>query len=205
MFSKFKNMDDAFQQVRLLALCVILVAGMISGLSIWLSYRYAERGANRIYLLSSGKVLEALASSRRDNLAVEARDHIRVFEQLFFGLEPDEKLIAAHMARAFYLADGSAKKLADNLKESGFLTGIISGNVSEELQVDSVALDFGQYPYAFVTMGTETLTRTTTVTTRTLVARGWLREVERSDNNPHGFLIERFEVMENKDLNVKNK
>jgi hypothetical protein len=43
------------------------------------------------------------------------------------------------------------------------------------------------------------------VVTRDLVTEGWLREVNRSDNNPHGFLIERWAIIENRDLKVEQR
>ena len=38
-----------------------------------------------------------------------------------------------------------------------------------------------------------------------LITEGNLRNVSRSDNNPHGFLIERWNTIENKDLAVENR
>ena len=37
------------------------------------------------------------------------------------------------------------------------------------------------------------------------ITEGFLRNVARSDNNPHGFLIERWRVLENKDLKTLNR
>jgi hypothetical protein len=39
---------------------------------------------------------------------VEARDHVKTFHQLFIYLDPDNKVILANLAKALYLADGSA-------------------------------------------------------------------------------------------------
>jgi hypothetical protein len=41
--------------------------------------------------------------------------------------------------------------------------------------------------------------------TRDLVTEGWLRNISRSDNNPHGFLIERWNTIDNRDLKVENR
>ena len=42
--------------------------------------------------------------------------------------------------------------------------------------------------------------RSSSVTERSLVTTCRLRNVTRSDNNPQGFIIEGFEITENKDL-----
>ena len=132
----------------------------------------AERGQDRVYVLTSGKVLEALASDRKENIPVEARDHIRSFHEYFFTLAPDEKVINANLARALYLADGSAKELYDNLKENGFYAGIVSGNINQEIAVDSITLDMGTYPFYFRCRATQRIIRPTTLVTRELVTEG---------------------------------
>jgi hypothetical protein len=53
------------------------------------------------------------------------------------------------------------------------------------------------YPYAFKAFAVEKLTRADSTTRRPLVTQGFLRNVGRSDNNPHGFLIEHWQVISN--------
>jgi conjugative transposon TraK protein len=174
----------------------------------YMFYRASEeisRAQQRIYVLAGGKVLEALASERRENLPVEARDHVRMFHWLFFTLDPDEKVITENLTRALYLADNSANRVYKNLKEKGYYSDVISSNISERVTVDSVLVDMSAAPYYFRCYGTETLTRTTSVVTRELLTEGYLREVSRSDNNPHGFLIERWAILSNRDLKTEAK
>ena len=44
--------------------------------------------------------------------------------------------------------------------------------------------------------------RESSLTERSLVTRCRLLNAVRSDNNPHGFIMESFEITENKDLNT---
>src|SRR4051812_32043552 len=107
MFQKERNIETAFQLIRLF--CIMLMGGcltMTTLISIS-SLRAAERARQSVYILSAGKALEAFASDRKENIPVEARDHIRTFHQLFFTLAPDEKVINTNITRALYLADGS--------------------------------------------------------------------------------------------------
>ena len=203
MFNKTRNIESAFQLVRLF--CIVVVLGSLGSMVfvVTRSMRSVERARQTVYVLSAGKVLEALASDRKENIPVEAKDHIRAFHQLFFTLAPDEKAIGANITRALYLADGSAKKLYDNLKENGYYAGIIAGNVSQSILVDSISLDMDSYPFYFRCWATQQIVRPTSVVTRSLVTEGWLRNCGRSDNNPHGFLIERWRTVENRDLRVE--
>jgi conjugative transposon TraK protein len=189
--------------MRAFTALVVVGSLLLSGFVCWLAYRVMARAEERIYILASGKALEAVARDRKDNVEVEARDHIRVFHELFFSLDPDEKVINSHLGRALYLADGSAKRQYDDLKESGYYSGIISGNISQEISIDSVHLDMSSYPYYFRCYGTEKIIRPSSLVTRDLLTEGWLRNISRSDNNPHGFLIERWTILDNRDLKVE--
>ena len=205
MFKKFKSMDEAFRQVRWLSLGAMVLSAGITVCALWRSLAAVAMADRRIYVLSNGKVLEAIAGDREANLPVEARDHLKTFHRLFFNLDPDEKAIRSGMGRALYLADGSAKALYDDEVEKGYISGLISGNISQSVVLDSIWLDMNSEPYAFRCLGLETLTRATSVTTRTFVSEGFLRSVARSDNNPHGLLIERLEVVENRELKTQNR
>jgi conjugative transposon TraK protein len=200
-----KNIEDSFQHIRLLSI-ILIVACFSSGILIaWLSFRMVQQAQSKVYILSSSKALEALASDRKDNIPVEARDHIRSFHQYFFTLDPDEKVITVNITRALYLADASAKRLYDNLKENGYYAGIISGNISQQITIDSIDLDMQRYPFHFRCFAIQKIIRPSTIVTRSLITEGWLRNTSRSDNDPHGFLIERWSTLENKDLKAESR
>ncbi|HVM86864.1 MAG TPA: conjugative transposon protein TraK [Puia sp.] len=203
MFSKAKHIDTAFRHVRGFSLVLIVACTLVCLYAIYSNHRTTLAAQQRIYILANGNVLEAYAADRKDNLPVEARDHIRMFHHYFFTLDPDEKVITSNITRALYLADGSAKKQYDNLKESGYYINIVSGNISQQVIIDSIYVNTDSYPFYFKCIGKEKLVRTTSMVTRSLITEGFLRNVERSDNDPHGFLIERWQVIENKDLKTE--
>jgi len=205
MFKKMKNIETAFQHVR--AFTIVLIIGNFITLCYYEFSRekFIAAAQNKVYILYNGKALEAFAIDRKDNLAVEARDHIKMFHELFFTLDPDDKVIQSNLTKALYLADESAKKEYDNLSENGYFANIIAGNISQRIQVDSVLVDVNSYPYNFKCYATQKIIRTTSTVTRALVTEGELRNVSRSDNNPHGFLIQRWITLENKDLKIVNR
>lgn len=204
MFQHFKNIDSAFKHIKLFSYLLIVACVAITCFSVYQSYRNSADFRSHIYVLANGKALEAIAQDRRDNIPVELRDHIKVFHETFFNLDPDEKQIQASISKALYLADGSAKTAYDNLREAGYYNNLVSGNISQQVTVDSIRLDMNSYPYGFTCFATEKLVRSTSTTTRSLVTQGFARNVSRSDNNPHGFLIERWETIKNQDEQVKN-
>ncbi|MBN8783879.1 conjugative transposon protein TraK [Terrimonas sp.] len=205
MFKKMKNIDTAFRHVRSFTLVVIIGCVLICCFALYKSFSLVSQMQSKIYILANGKALEAYASERKDNIPVEAKDHVKTFHKLFFTLDPDDKAITANITKALYLADGSAKRAYDDLKENGYYAGLISGNVNQTIVVDSVAVDINEYPYKFRCYATQSIVRPTSITTRSLVTDGALRNVSRSDNNPHGFLIERWSTIDNRDLKTVSR
>lgn len=205
MFRQAKNIDSAFRQLRLFSILVIISCCLITCYVIYTCYKSTAAVQSRIYILANGKALEAFAGDRKENIPVEARDHVKMFHTYFFSLDPDDKVIQSNINKALYLADASAKRVYESLKENNYYTGIISGNVSQEITVDSVWINMKVYPYYFRCFATEKITRITTITTRSLITEGYLRNVSRSDNNPHGFLIEKWNTIQNKDLKTENR
>jgi conjugative transposon TraK protein len=205
MFQKAKNIDTAFKQVRLFTVIIVISSISFAAYVSYKSYELVREVQSHIYILSNGKVMEAFAADRKNNIPVEARDHVKIFHTYFFTLDPDDKVIRANITKALYLADNSAKKVYESLKENNYYTGIISGNVSQEIFVDSVAVGVNVYPYYFKCYAKEKITRPSSITTRSLITEGFLRNVSRSDNNPHGFLIEKWNTIENKDLKTESR
>ncbi|MGA9638973.1 conjugative transposon protein TraK [Flavobacterium sp.] len=200
-----KNIDTAFRHVRTFSLLIITGCIIISCFAVYKSFGLVSQMQSKIYILANGKALEAYSSDRKDNIPVEAKDHVKSFHKYFFSLDPDDKVIKDNVTKALYLSDESAKRVYDDLKERGYYSGIISGNISQTIYVDSVSIDIDVYPYYFRCYAKQNIIRTTSVVHRSLITEGMLRNVSRSDNNPHGFLIERWITVENKDLSTENR
>jgi len=204
MFTQFRNIDSAFKHIKTFSIFLIIAAVSIACFSIFYNVRVIEKAGNRIYILYNGKVLEAVASDKKSNIPVELRDHIKTFHQLFFNLNPDDKAIRATVGRALYLSDESAKKQYDNLRESGYYNNLISANIAKEVQLDSIRLNTNEYPYQFTYYGTEKLVRSSSTVFRKLVTQGYVYDLkEQTDENPHGFIIRNWEILENQDLPPK--
>lgn len=205
MFQKTKHIDTAFQYIRRFSIFFLLGCVAIAGLSCYYSYQLIQQSQERIYVLANGQAIEAYQANRKDNIPVEARDHVRMFHFYFFTLDPDDQVIASQMDKALYLADGSAKQQYDNLKENGYFASLVAGNISQEIESDSIEIRIEQFPYYFKYIGQVRIIRPTSIVTRSLVTEGYLRPVSRSDHNPHGFLIERWRTLSNQDIKVQSR
>ena len=202
-FKSLKNIETSFKQIRFFGIVFVCLCATIVGFSVWNAYSFAEAQRQKIYVLDGGKSLMlALSQDLSQNRPVEAREHVKRFHELFFTLSPDKNAIESNINRALFLVDRSAFAYYKDLQEKGYYNRIISGNINQNLQVDSVSFNFDTYPYKAVTYARQFILRESNITERSLVTRCNLINSVRSDNNPHGFTMESFEIIENKDLRV---
>ena len=202
-FKSLKNIESSFRQIRFFTLIFVILCAIIVCYALWNSYSFAEAQRQKIYVLDGGKsLLLALSQDLSQNRPVEAHDHVKRFHELFFTLSPDKDAIESNIQRALFLVDKSAFAYYKDLTEKGYYNRIISGNINQTISVDSVVCNFDHYPYQIAAYSRQMIIRESNVTERSLVTRCNLINSVRSDNNPHGFIMENFEVIENRDLRV---
>ncbi|GFI12840.1 conjugative transposon protein TraK [uncultured Duncaniella sp.] len=200
-FKSLKNIETSFRQIRLFGIIMVSLCSLVAILSVVFSLRFAEKQREKIYVLDNGKSLMlALSQDMSQNRPAEAREHVRRFHELFFTLSPDKSAIEHNINRALILADKSAYNYYSDFTEKGYYNRVIAGNINQVAQVDSVVCDFNEYPYIAKTYARQLIIRQSNVTERTLVTVCKLLNSSRSDDNPNGFTIEGFTILENKDI-----
>ena len=205
-FKSLKNIETSFMQIRFFGIVFVILCAGITGYSVFSAYRFAEKQRQKIYVLDKGKsLILALSQDLAQNRPVEAREHIRRFHELFFTLSPDKNAIESNINRAMFLADKSVYTYYKDLVEKGYFNRVISGNINQTLQVDSVVVDFRNYPYLASSYARQVIIRESNITERSLITTCDLINSVRSDNNPHGFTIENFTVKENRDIQTINR
>lgn len=205
-FKSLNNIESSFKQLRLFSIVFLVLCAGVMCFSVWKAYRFAEAQRQKIYVLDEGKSLMlALSQDLSQNRPVEAREHVKRFHELFYTLSPDKSAIEGNIQRALYLSDRAAFNHYRDLSEKGYYNRVISGNINQRIEVDSVALDMNVYPYQVQTYAKQFIIREKSITERTLVTSGRLQNSVRSDNNPHGFILEGFLVLENRDLRTTER
>ena len=178
----------------------------LSGYVFTLSLKLDNQSRQKIYVLDNGKsLLVALREDISENRDAEARDHIKRFHELFFTLEPDKQYIESNVREALSLADRSAMDQYESFKENNVYNQVIASDISMTVMTDSIELDFSSYPYLFTYYGRQKIVRTSNITIRNLQTTGQLRNTSRTDHNPHGFLIEGWRILDNKDLETTKR
>lgn len=201
-----KNIETSFRHLRLFGIVYLGVCTRLWAIPCGRHTVLPKPSARRSMCWMRGSLLMlALSQDLEQNRPVEAREHVRRFHELFFSLAPDKSAIEGNIQRAMFLSDRSAYAHYRDLAEQGYYNRVISGNMSQRIGIDSVKCDFNSYPYEVVTYARLSIIREKSVTERSLVTRGRLLNSTRSDNNPHGFILEAFRVVENRDIRVYDR
>lgn len=199
IFKTLNNIEKTFRFSRTMAIIAVVCSFLFAGTVVILSYIEIEQSRQKIYVLDQDKsLILALQQDMQQNRPVEARDHVRMFHELFFTLAPDNEAINSNMRRAFELADETAYNYYKDLLEAGYYNRIVRSNILQRIVIDSIVCDFNNYPYEVTTYSNQEIIRESMRHHRTLVTTCQLKNTTRSDNNPHGFLIRNFRVVENK-------
>ena len=200
-FSSLQNIQKAFALTRIYLILITVFALFVVGYAVYSSYEFAKEQRNKIYVLENGQpLLLALSHNVEDNRIAEAISHVRRFHEYFFTVSPEKSAIEYNINKALFLADNIAADYYIKLKEDGFYERIISAGIICEIVVDSVKIDDTTYPYKAYTYGKTSIIRSSSIMYRNLETECSLLNSTRTENNPHGFMIEKWRVVDNSDI-----
>ena len=198
-----KNLEAKIRLAAITAIASLIIALLMVIVVSISAYKQVENARKTIYLLDNNIPLMARQTSMQMNRPAEYRADVDLFHSIFFDLTPDDKYIEYQMKKAMYLVDESGVQQYNNLKEKGYFTSILSTSSVLTLQTDSIYLDMPRKYFRYY--GKQEIDRRSTQVTRSLVTEGYLRDIPRSQNNPHGVLITGWKTLENKDLSNVQK
>lgn len=166
-----------------------------------------DESRNKVYLLSNGDALELVRSrSGKDNITAEIKNHITMFHQFFYDLDPDPVDIKTRIGKALYLIDDSGKQIHFKREEALYYHQLIDGSISTRVFIDSIGLSLDQNnKYQCKIYAWQKFTRSSGVTEKRIDAECSIRNVARTDSNPHGFLIEQYRLINNNNKNEESK
>lgn len=205
-FKSLQNIQKAFALTRIYLILMTVLAIALGGYAIYSSYVFAEAQRSKIYVLENGQpLLLALSHNVEENRIAEAKSHVRRFHEYFFTVSPEKSAIEYNINKALFLADNAAADYYIKLKEDGFYERIISAGVLCEIIVDSVKIDDTTYPYKAYTYARTSVIRSSSILYRNLETSCNLLNSTRTENNPHGFIIENWKVLDNSDIKLVDR
>jgi len=201
--SIIKNIESKIKLATVISVLSLVVSlAIVIAVIIFTSKQMAD-SRKSIYILDKGTPILAKQTDQQVNRPVEYKAHVDLYHSLFFNLSPDNDYIEYQMKKAMYLIDESGIQQYNNLKEKGFYNNIMASSSVLSIMTDSIQLDVPNKYFKFY--GTQRIDRRSSYVIRTLITEGYLRDVPRSQNNPHGIIIERWRTLENRDISTRAK
>lgn len=198
-----KNIENKIKLAGIISVGSFISSIIICVLAFFFCYTLVVNERKNIYVLDNDVPILVKQTGVEVNLEVECKSHVNIFHSLFFTLPPDDEFIKHNMEKAMYLIDESGLKQYNNLKEKGYFNTILASSANVTIKTDSIDVDM--YNMTFKYYGIQRIERETSILKRQLVTTGELRQVPRTENNPHGLIITNWKTILNKDLDYKVK
>lgn len=200
-----ETIEASFRRNRAVTVATVVCFTILSAVAVTLSFRFADRIKSQIYVLDRGQSFLALQSDGAATRDLEVMDHVTRFHELFFNMAPNANAIVQNVNRALVLSDRSVYDYYSDLSEQGFYARIVQANITQQMIVDSVRVDISSYPYQARCFGHQYQIRESNITTYEFESTCQLMDTERSSDNPHGLMIEKFVVTRNEPVGTKRR
>lgn len=193
-----KSIEGKIRLATAVALGSIFLCVLVCGMVAFSAYKQVALARQSVYILDNNVPILARQTDMQMNRPAEYKAHVDLFHSIFFSITPDDKYIQYQMKKAMYLIDESGILQLNNLKEKGYFNSVLSSSSVLTLETDSILLDVPKKYFRFY--GKLKIDRRSATLIRSLVTEGHLKDIPRSENNPHGLLITGWKTLENKDL-----
>ena len=205
LIKQFNNIETSFRRMKFVTTLCMAAAVVIAVGSVMISGKLMQEGNDKIYVVDKGSAVMAARTDEDLYRDLEAKDHVSRFHELMFNISPSSESIKRNLDKALVMSDKSAYDYYMDLSERGFYQRMISANISQEIVVDSIKVNMTGYPYDAKTYGRLFMLRESNITAYSFESSCRLVDVERSQNNPHGLMIEKFTVTKNENLGTRKR
>ena len=201
----FDTIETSFRKLKFITVASIASGVIIALGAVYISGQQMLSNNDNIYVIDRGSAVMAARSGQDAYRDLEVKDHIERFHELMFNISPNSESIKRNLDRALVMSDKSAYDYWSDLSERGFYSRIVSANISQEIVIDSVKIDMSSYPYQAKTYAKVFMLRESNITAYDFESSCRLVDVERSQSNPHGLMIEKFRVSKNENLGSRQR
>ncbi len=201
----FSGIDRELRRRRSLVILTVVFAAVVTLGVAGLSFAFVRRSRDTVFVVDKGSTVMATIASGGVQRDLEVEDHVRRFHELMFNLAPSTESQRRNLEQALHMADRSAYDWWQDQSESGYYARLVSANISQQIQIDSVKFSLQEYPYPARLYGKVFLTRESNITAYDFMSECRLSDVPRSSSNPHGLMVERFAVKRYESLGTRKR
>lgn len=201
----FGGIDQELRSRKILVVATLLFSAAVCIGVVVASFMFVRQSRDTVYVVDKGSTIMASIADGDVQRDLEVEDHVRRFHELMFNLAPSTESQKRNLEQALHMADRSAYDWWRDQSEAGFYSRLVSANISQEIQIDSVQFSMQAYPYPARLFGKVYLTRESNITAYDFVSECRLSDVPRSRSNPHGLMIEKFTIKRYESLGTRKR
>lgn len=199
------DINTTQKTLKTVALVAVAAAAFTCIVAVAIATARVRQAAGTVYVLNEGAAMEANRADNKAQRDLEVINHVTRFHELFFNIAPNLTMINQNTARALELADESAYKYFNDLKEQRYYSTLININATQQIYVDSVKVDVAHYPYRAVTFASLYVVRETTATQYAIKTSCELTNVVRTPKNPNGLMMHKFYATKPELIETRNR
>lgn len=201
----FGGIDQELRSRKILVVATLCFSAAVCIGVVVASFMFVRQSRNTVYVVDKGSTIMASIADGDVQRDLEVEDHVRRFHELMFNLAPSTESQKRNLEQALHMADRTAYDWWRDQSEAGYYSRLVSANISQEIQIDSVQFSMQAYPYPARLFGKVYLTRESNITAYDFMSECRLSDVPRSRSNPHGLMIEKFVIKRYESLGTRKR
>lgn len=188
-----KGIEGSIQRSKVVALAALVVAAVVAIGATFIAAQKVTEATSYIYVVDNGSVLEARKMRNDAQLDLEIADHVRRYHELMFNISPDSDIIRQNYELAVKLGGTCAVELYNRRNEQNMYKKFIEVSAVQTIRITEINVDMNHEPYIVKTAGIVRVLREDTDTEYSFSSECEVSRMEnRSAENPHGLMINRF-------------
>lgn len=199
------SITESFSKLKFVTIACVVCTFLTAVVCVYYTMNEVHALGRTVYVLNNGQVLTA---SRQD-VSVTRIDEVKAqsenFHKLFFNISPNKDMVTRNINAALEISDKSAYDYFNDLQERGFYKRFAQASAVQEVVIDSVKVNMKSYPYQVMTYASLFVTRESNITFSSLITRCNMIDVPRNPKNLNGLQIEKFEVVENREVSRRRR
>lgn len=196
---------SSFMKLKFVTLSCIV--GMVLTACICVVYstnKIAQLGG-KIYVLDNGQVLTASQQDAQITRPDEVKAQSERFHKFLFNIPPNSDIVRKNVESALEISDKSVYDYYYLLREKGVYKKLFDAGATQWIEIDSVSVRPGVYPYQVQTYATIWTMRPSNMSKSTFLSECRMVDVTRNEKNLNGLKIENFVVRSNEIIETRKR
>jgi len=190
MKTPYKNIYEVLKTNRFIVLAVIIMAMLSTIISSVISYKMYDKSLNGSFAIGKdGEVIPLQWVQQKENLQVEALEHLRLFHTYFYDI--DATNFESNIEKALWLGNSTVDNVYRQKKADGVYNRLMQYSLVQKVMSIHSEIDLKAEPYPFKTTTVFQINRGSIIDTYELVTTGKILHLEKRNfpKNTHGLLI----------------